>query len=332
MFEIRVVDTTDESLLRSVWDLGAASAHEGVATHDFPSWPSAREQWSQRSDVAEWRLWGAYAEGRLVGYAEISLTLLDNPHLGAVFVCVDGASRRQGCGSALLCEAIEDLRGSGRSVMWAGMTAGLEEVPAGQRFAEAHDFVLAQFDVEKAVDIASQRSGWAPMLDDVVADSPRYEVVAWVGRTPEEHVGAVCHLMANFNGEIPLGDLDLENEHWDRARLRQRELRFEATGKHSCMALAVARDGSAAGYTEVVVDEGWPGIGFQEGTLVLPAHRGHRLGLRLKLANHLQIVEGFPQVRTIETGNAGDNAHMSAVNELLGFRPVARWLELQRRW
>ena len=55
------------------------------------------------------------------------------------------------------------------------------------------------------------------------------------------------------------------------------------------------------------------------------------MGLRLKLVNQLRMVEDFPDVHTIETGNAGDNDHMNAVNEVLGFRPAARWLEMQRK-
>jgi GNAT superfamily N-acetyltransferase len=62
---------------------------------------------------------------------------------------------------------------------------------------------------------------------------------------------------------------------------------------------------------------------MQDDTLVLRDHRGHRLGMLLKLANlaHLQRVSpGHPSVITF---NAEENRPMLSVNEAVGFVPVA---------
>ena len=50
-----------------------------------------------------------------------------------------------------------------------------------------------------------------------------------------------------------------------------------------------------------------------------PKHRGHRLGLLVKIAMLDLLAAHQPAVRHIETGNAGGNAHMIAINEQLGF-------------
>ncbi len=50
-----------------------------------------------------------------------------------------------------------------------------------------------------------------------------------------------------------------------------------------------------------------------------PEHRGHRLGLAVKLANLDFLAEREPAVRMIGTGNAQENAPMIAVNDMLGF-------------
>ena len=73
-----------------------------------------------------------------------------------------------------------------------------------------------------------------------------------------------------------------------------------------------------------------PHWGFQSGTIVAPEHRGRRLGLAVKVANHRRLREHFPECRVLVTGNADVNAPMNAVNEALGYREVERCLEMQR--
>jgi len=69
---------------------------------------------------------------------------------------------------------------------------------------------------------------------------------------------------------------------------------------------------------------------YQWGTLVSPAHRGHRLGLAIKVANLRLLQRTHPQITTVVTYNADVNAHMVAVNERLGYRWLGRALALQR--
>ena len=57
------------------------------------------------------------------------------------------------------------------------------------------------------------------------------------------------------------------------------------------------------GYTEIAVPpaEDDP-VARQDDTLVTPEHRGHRLGLWLKLANLEQMVGAHPEVRRSTRG------------------------------
>lgn len=48
-------------------------------------------------------------------------------------------------------------------------------------------------------------------------------------------------------------------------------------------------------------------------------HRGHRLGLRLKAANALLLVEALPGVASVRDWDADDDTVMLAVNLELGF-------------
>jgi hypothetical protein len=100
----------------------------------------------------------------------------------------------------------------------------------------------------------------------------------------------------------------------------------------SFVVAAVAPDGTLAGYTELVLGATMVRRGaMQSGTLVLPAHRGHRLGLAAKVANLRQLLAFDSSPRLLHTYNAGVNAPMLAVNAQLGFRAVEVEEEWQRK-
>ena len=63
------------------------------------------------------------------------------------------------------------------------------------------------------------------------------------------------------------------------------------------------------------------GLVGQSDTIVLPEHRGHRLGMLTKAANLIQVREAAPDAEAILTWNAEENRHMLDVNEALGFYP-----------
>jgi hypothetical protein len=58
----------------------------------------------------------------------------------------------------------------------------------------------------------------------------------------------------------------------------------------------------------------------QEATVVLPRHRGHRLGLLVKIEMMDVLARQAPEVRYVITGNAGQNEYMIAINEQLGYK------------
>lgn len=89
--------------------------------------------------------------------------------------------------------------------------------------------------------------------------------------------------------------------------------------------------GVLAGHSVVVVDVERPWIGDQHDTSVLSAHRGHRLGLLLKTAMALHLVDAEGRLQTVDTWNAASNTHMIVVNETLGMRPLGREVLVQRR-
>ena len=84
------------------------------------------------------------------------------------------------------------------------------------------------------------------------------------------------------------------------------------------------------GYTDVNVSRAKTTQGSVGITFVLPGHRGHSLGLAVKLANHRSLMAALPECEFVRTSNADVNAHMNAVNEAMGYRQVEDILEVQK--
>jgi hypothetical protein len=81
----------------------------------------------------------------------------------------------------------------------------------------------------------------------------------------------------------PLGDVQLEEEHWDQERVRAEYRRIAAMGRRVVDTFALHEaSGVLVGYTQVQVPRESPAVAFQQDTLVMREHRGHRLGLRMK--------------------------------------------------
>ncbi|WP_257643147.1 hypothetical protein [Micrococcus luteus] len=123
--------------------------------------------------------------------------------------------------------------------------------------------------------------------------------------------------------DVPSGDLTVVERTWDAARVRRTDEQVLATGR---LFRTVARhrgSGRIVGLNELVAPRSRAdGLIDQWDTIVLPEHRGHRLGMRVKAANLLAVRRALPEARAIITWNAEENRPMLDVNEALGFRPV----------
>jgi hypothetical protein len=83
--------------------------------------------------------------------------------------------------------------------------------------------------------------------------------------------------------------------------------------------------GELVALSQLGVDPAEPTWGHQELTAVTRPHRGHRLGVLVKVAMLELLAEREPQLIRIITGNADGNLHMIAINDELGFTVLDRW-------
>ncbi|MEO5743197.1 MAG: GNAT family N-acetyltransferase, partial [Terracoccus sp.] len=71
-------------------------------------------------------------------------------------------------------------------------------------------------------------------------------------------------------------------------------------------------------------------IFFQWGTLVLPEHRGHRLGMAVKVEN-LAALSRIDSARTsVQTMNDEQNPWMVQINQRLGFAIIEEALSVRK--
>ncbi|MEV0591098.1 GNAT family N-acetyltransferase [Nonomuraea cavernae] len=255
----------------------------------------------------------------VVGGYRLVLPTLDNTHLGRLdpmFVRPD--RRGEGLGGALLASARDRLRAEGRRLL-------LVETPAvgtGARFAEAHGFTVSLTEARRTLEL--REVDWR-RFRDMLPRPEGYELELWKGPAGPDQLADLAVLTAGMN-DAPIG-AEMEDAVYDVERIRARE-ELIVPGGSDCYT-AIARrvsDGAPAGFTRLYINadrtDGWA---HQADTVVLAPHRGHRLGLLLKLTNLLRLREREPQVERVITWNATSNAHMLAINEAMGFTLLDEW-------
>jgi GNAT superfamily N-acetyltransferase len=267
-------------------------------------------------------------DGRVRAVLTVSLPRWDNHHLAMVRVVVDPRDRRQGLGRQVFEAGLARARAEGRELA----SAWCLERTAGMDFLKAMGFDPALEEVLRRLDVTAV--DWSRLDREYAAARPLasgYELVRMPGPVPEQDLPAVVELTAAIN-DAPIGDLQIEDEVFSPERIRAYEAACQAGGHRLHRLVARQRDtGVLAGHTVVAVSAERPWYADQHDTSVVRAHRGHRLGLLLKIDMLRWLREVEPQVRTVDTGNAASNTHMIGVNQRLGYEVLARIVEWQRR-
>jgi GNAT superfamily N-acetyltransferase len=327
--ETREIDRTDERELHAWWSCGhAAMSHRPVDL--WPDWEVSRHSLPQGDPDNHVTLLGAYDGATMVGGGLAFLPLKDNLHLAAFDVYVPPELRRRGVGSALLAHCEELAAAHGRTTWLGDVRAPLEEDNDDVRWAAARGYATANVDGVKVIDLAATADrlpGLRARAEERLGD---YRLEWWTDPAPEERLASLAAAMRRFVEEIPLGDLDFQPQAWTAERLRGRETRRAAQRRVQLVVAALSPADEVVGYTKLTLSPHAPRLADIDDTLVLPGHRGHRLGLGMKVLLHQKVRELFPGAELIATGNATVNQWMNDVNEQLGYRLVDRCLELQK--
>src|SRR5680860_143095 len=203
---------------------------------------------------------------------------------------------------------------------------------AGPAFLKSVGLDRACDDVQRRQDLLTlDRAELDRRFGEVEGRARGYELVHLQGTTPDEMLDGVARMTEAIN-DAPLDDLALEDEVFSPERIRAFEAAALAHRRRTYRIVARERaTGVLVGHTMVAVDSDRPWFAEQYDTSVLRPHRGHRLGLVLKIEMLRWLRSTEPQLRTLDTWNSASNDHMIAVNEALGYRVIARASEWQRQ-
>ncbi len=294
------------------------AAHEAVSLRRHTAETFLLECRDRDGEGPDVGIWLAHDVEGLVGYAALTLNLFENLDGAKILGAVHPDHQRRGVGRALMsaAEAATD-RPRLRAPTWVG-TSGTEALPRlGYTRGLSHEVrrVSVRDAQPEALVSAADEAGAA------------YDLERFAGAAPAELLDDLVLLREAINDSPGEGEF----EAYSHERIRGYE--ESLTGRRWTPYTVVARHratGEPAGITMVCVHELRPEIAAQEDTSVLPAHRGHRLGLRMKLAMLAWLRDERPDVECADTWNASGNAAMIAINDALGCRLVAETIRFTR--
>jgi RimJ/RimL family protein N-acetyltransferase len=252
--------------------------------------------------------------GEPVGGYLLELPEKENRGNAFGFVIVNPSRRRRGIGTTLLAHMAGRSARAGRALLLSATRVG----GPGSAFASATGAGKGILDVRRRLDVdAGLRARLAGLRAGAERHAMGYSLRSWQGMSPHELADGLCAVFTAL-GDAPHDEI-FEPEVWDPARLRAAEERVRLQGTRWYSVAALAPDAQVAAITQVNVDPCRPDWGWQEITAVTRPHRGHRLGLLVKVAMLELLAEHEPGLRRIMTYNAEQNEHMIAVNEQLGY-------------
>jgi GNAT superfamily N-acetyltransferase len=331
--QIIEVDPHDEAALLAFWE-----TEQRAVRHDRPdavlrTLDALRTSTQTPGPFFRRTLLAAVEDGATVGVADLGRWLQANEHLAGLEISVLPRWRRRGVGSALHAEAERRRRDAGRTTVCGELYVGpgheLAASPAGA-FASGLGYESVHREDHLVLALPVDDRHLRELRRASAGHAAAYDVVTWGNRCPDDHVEALCALHTQMSADVPSGGLDVETVVWDEDRLRTSEERTAASYDRVVAAARRREDGALVGYTLVYLPHG-EDHALQDDTLVMPAHRGRRLGTLLKLATLEVISRDHPDRRALHTWTDPENLAMHLTNTRFGYQVVERMHEMQRK-
>jgi GNAT superfamily N-acetyltransferase len=255
-------------------------------------------------------------DGTAVAWYRLELPDRENLDQASIQLKVDPALRRRGLGTALLRHAAERAAANGRVTLNGQARDG----SPGEAFAQDAGATFGPPDVHRVQDLTKvPAERIADLHESALKAADGYSLTRWQGPTPDRRLDQVAALHNALNdrpldpGETPV--------RWDARMIRERMDAWDTRSGLRSYNIAAVHDATdeLAALNLVTVDPGVPEWGHVAVTMVLRAHRGHRLGTLVKTAMVRWLAEAEPRITRIGTSNAASNQHMGAINENLGY-------------
>lgn len=287
------------------------------------------------------RQWYVESEGRMLACAALDILQDGASDTALVIVAVLREAADQGIGRALYehVETVARDAGVRKLLHWEehhddgsdaeplASPTGFGSVPADRsaRFLTRNGFRLEQ--VERASEFlwtADVVDHLSALRDKAARHAQEYRVVRWMLPTPAEYIDGYAWMKSRMSTDVPEGELGMPEEAWDAARVTRQDERIAQKGwSMQVTAAQHITTGELCAFNELAMGPDADATTHQYDTLVLSAHRGHRLGMLVKTAGLLSWHDQHPASARVVTYNAEENRPMLSINEDIGFTGFA---------
>lgn len=313
------LSTADDDLVREVLALTNAVGHERIPEDPPLSFEAFASRVRNRPKMIVMRDWLARsADGELVGRGLVARFEADtNQHLRDAGIDVLPAHRRKGIAKQLLREIVAGA-GEADDIVLGFFTN--DRVAAAAAFLTRIGAKTALTMHTNQLDLSKLDRG---MVREWAAIDPKGYRLEWIdGDVPDGWMKSVIVAYDTMN-TAPRGDSAMQDWNTTPEQIREFDRSRRATGRERRLVLAIHDGtGEAAGYTELTYDPKVPHLIWQQGTAVIPSHRGQGIGKWIKAAMLERATRDWPDAQLVRTGNADVNAPMLAINTRLGFKPA----------
>ncbi|MCG7416173.1 GNAT family N-acetyltransferase [Microbacterium sp. ACRRU] len=310
-----------------------------IAGHDDHAMPADELLPAYRPTASQIRLlWLAVVDGEVVGRVGLDLPQEEGARTAFWLIELRRNVWGRGIGRAAHDLIERTAREHGRTVLqsWAEHPAvagpqldaptGFGHIPLDHaaRFFLASGYRLEQIVRQSYLDLTGAEPHLRRLLAEAEEAAAGYRVIQWILPTPPEFVEAYAAMKSRMVTDAPSAGLDYDEEQWDANRVLEWERTYTDAERHVLVTVAQHVDtGELAAFNELAIGKDPTTVTSQEDTLVVAAHRGHRLGMLVKCAGLLAWREAVPESPRVMTYNAEENRPMLSINEAIGFVPTS---------
>ena len=293
-----LVDVHDDAQCAAVYAVIMASRTYLRPWDDSDGYEPTVDEWRYEDPSERTEKWAVQEDGQVVGVTTLFLSMDDNTDKIWAELDVHPDHRGRGAGTALAQVLERRARELGRPEILVEVY--LPPDASGEhpyeRFAAAQGYTAESTENVRILDL--------PIADGVLdrlAASARerwdeaYRLETYTDGLPAELVAGYCRVSNLLNVDAPTGAVDFEAETLTPERYRGYLDLERRQGRRRLTTVAIEEaTGEVVAYTDLVLPSGAPTKAWQWGTLVDRAHRGHRLGMAVKVANLRHAATGPP--------------------------------------
>jgi GNAT superfamily N-acetyltransferase len=322
--DIRQVDVFDDADFERFYEVTERAEAFERPHHSSWSLDEAKLELRRQDPTERGEAWAAYEQGTMVAGASVWFPLLDNLTKCWGALGVDPGHRRRGIGSALVAQIVTRMEQEGRTIMVteAAYPFDRREDHPYRRFAEANGFTVAIDEIRRILPLPVDPALLRTLATQTAPRHTAYRIESFVDDLPDGLLASYCALQNQLGVDAPTGDLDFEAESMTPQLWLERVAQEKNLGRSRLTTVAIDETNIVVAYTDLILPPAPSLDVWQWGTLVHRNHRGHRLGMAVKVRNLERLAAADSGRVRVLTCNAETNRHMVDINVRLGFEAI----------